>query len=131
MFSLNAAGVGDLDSSAILAPRMPHGDGRNQGESTHELKKRLMTRKRSAGFRGWESTRALLPAGAILMLVAGCSLLPGGAGEGGGTHSSGSSHSGQTNEDEANMPVIDAVKSSSNDISLVEVGLESKYGTAP
>ena len=67
------------------------------------------------------SARAVLPVGAILMLVAGCSLLPGGAGEGGGTDSDGSSSSGQTSEDQANMLVVDAVKSSSTEIASVKV----------
>ena len=80
-----------------------------------------LTRYLSAGFTGWRAARALLPAGVVLLLVAGCSILPGGAGEGANTDSAGSSSSDQTSEDEANIPVVDAVKSSSDEISQVRV----------
>jgi len=91
----------------------------NRRSSTHSVKR--MTRQRSAGLKGWRETRAFLPVGVVLLLVAGCSILPGGPGEKANTDSDGSSSTGQTSEDKANMLVVDAVKSSSPEISKVRV----------
>jgi len=91
-----------------------------EGTSSMHSAKR-MTRYCSAGFKEWRAASAFLPAGVVLLLVAGCSILPGGAGEGANTDSAGSSSSGQASEGKADMLVIDAVKSSSNEIASVKV----------